>query len=313
MDIIFNSINKFDKIADKYSFKTKETRSILNPRKGKRYFFLEDYTLNPYMGCSFDCSYCYVNGSKYANNTENFIVKSNAYEITHTQLKNKVKKGQRGIILIGSASDPYVDIEKELFLTKDILTLAKRFNFPVHIITKSDLILRDIDILKSIQSSAILPNDIEEDPNLKLIISFSFSTIDDKIAEIFEPFAPKPSLRLKAIKQLKKEGFFVGVSLMPILPYITDSEDILDETFSKFKEVEVDYVLYGGLTLYGDTEKDSKIKYYNTIKKHFPEIYHKTKSLFGGNIGPSNLYYTKLSDNIKKIAKKYDISLSIEK
>lgn len=285
----------------------------MNQRKGERGFFLEDYTLNPYMGCSFDCSYCYVNGSKYAKNTSYCVVKSNAYDVLYNQLKNKIRKDQRGILNIGSASDPYMEIEKELFLTRDILKLADRFKFPVHIITKSDLILRDIDVFKKIQKNAVLPNDIKNNSHLKVIISFSFSTIDDKIAKIFEPSAPSPSKRFKAIKKLRKEGFLVGVALMPILPHISDSKMIIDKTFSKFKDLGLDYVLYGSLTLFGQTQKDSKIKYYNTIEKHFPEFLEKTKRLFGNRESPINSYNLKLYEKIEESAQKYNIPTSILK
>ncbi|MDR0900147.1 MAG: radical SAM protein [Methanobrevibacter sp.] len=288
----------------------------MNQRKGERNFFLEDYTLNPYMGCSFDCSYCYVNGSKYAKNTNFCVVKSNVYDLLYRQLKSKIRKGERGILNIGSASDPYMEIEKELFLTRDILKLANRFKFPVHIITKSDLILRDIDILKKIKENAILPKDIgniEENYKLKVIISFSFSVIDDGIAAIFEPSAPSPSKRLLAIKKLKDEGFLVGIALMPILPHISDSEIAIDEAFSKFKEIGVDYVLYGSLTLFGDTQKDSRIKYYNTIEEHFPDLLEKTKRLFGKRESPINSYHQKLYEKIQKAAEKYDLSTSILK
>jgi len=298
-------------IAKKYSFNLKEVKSILNKRKGKRGFFLEDYTLNPYMGCSFDCVYCYINGSKYANHTNSYIVKSNAYDLLYKQLKNKAIKNQRGILNIGSASDPYMDIEKELFLTRDILKIANRFKFPVHIITKSDLILRDIDILKKIQKSAILPNDIE-DENLKVIVTFSFSTVDDKIAKIFEKNAPSPSKRLKAIKKLKKEGFTTGVALMPLLPYLTDSPKSLENIFYTFKKYDVEYVLYGFLTLFGKGEEDSRSRYYNLLKKHYPEHLKNTKELFRKKEAPKNSYCRGLYKDIEKIAKEYDISLSIQ-
>jgi DNA repair photolyase len=300
-----------DQIAKKYSFKTKEVKSILNSRKGERSFFIEDYTLNPYMGCSFNCVYCYVNGSKYAKHTDSLIVKKNAYELLYTQLKNKAKKGERGILNLGSASDPYMDIEKELFLTRDILKLANRFKFPVHIITKSDLVVRDIDILKKIQKIAILPSDISNNSKAKAVISFSFSTVVDEIAKIFEPLSPLPSKRLKAIEQLKKEGFLVGVALMPLLPYITDSDEVLENMFIKFSEVDVDYVIYGSLSLFGNDDKDSRIKYYNILEKHFPSALEKTKKLFEEREYPLNSYTKSLYENIEKLAKKYGIRTSI--
>ncbi|MDR1722125.1 MAG: radical SAM protein [Methanobrevibacter sp.] len=307
--MLFNEGN-IPEIVKKYSFKTKEVKSILNKSKGKRSFFMEDYTLNPYMGCQFDCSYCYINGSKYANNTNEYYIKVNAYQLLKTQLKNKLKKEERGVIMVGSASDPYMPIEEELFLTRDILKLIERYKFAVHIITKSDLILRDIDILKKIRQSAILPNDIK-DERLKTIISFSFSTVDDEIANIFEINAPKPSKRLRAIKKLKKQGFLVGVSLMPLLPFISDTEEALNEMMKSFKDAGVDYTLPGGLTLFGNENEGSKGCYYKKLKEFYPEHLEKTKELFVNNDYPKESYFKEINERVRKIANEYGIMVSI--
>jgi DNA repair photolyase len=303
--------SKIDETIEKYSFKRKTVKTILNKRKGKRTLFMEDYTLNPYMGCSFNCTYCYVNGSKYADKTSSLIVKSNAYELLLTQLKNKTKNNKRGLLSLGSASECYMPIEKELYLTRDLLKLINRFKFPVHIITKSNLILRDIDILKKIQESAILPKDIEEYPDLKTIITFSFSTTNDSIAEIFETNAPRPSERLKTIKKLKKEGFLVGATLMPILPFISDSKEELNKIFSDFKKCNIDYVLPGGLTLFGNETEGCKGDYYKKLEKYFPKHLNKTKQLFKNKDYPNPNYFKKIYKNIEEIAKKQNIKTSI--
>ncbi|MDR2829895.1 MAG: radical SAM protein [Methanobrevibacter sp.] len=296
----------------KYSFELKDVKTILNKRKGERSLFIGDYSLNPYMGCSFDCSYCYVNGSKYANKTSSLIVKSNAYELVKAQLKNKAKHGERAIINLGTATDCYMSIERELGLTRDILKIINRFRFSVHIITKSDLILRDIDILKKIQKSAILPGDVKcEDNTIKSIITFSFSTTDDEIAKIFEYNAPRPSKRLKIVDKLKKEGFLVGVALMPILPFISDDEDCLNKIFSDFKKHDVDHVLHGSLTLFGDKNTHSKVRYLNLLKENYPELYDKTSKIFGEKNYLSKNYQEKLNKRVHKIANDFSIKTSI--
>ncbi|MDL2246842.1 hypothetical protein LJB96_04410 [Methanobrevibacter sp. OttesenSCG-928-K11] len=156
-------------------------------------------------------------------------------------------------------------IEKDLNLTRDILKTFLRFKFPVHIITKSDLILRDIDILEKINNEAILPEDLENKLKSKVIISFSFSTIDDEIAKIMEPNAPLPSKRLETIKELSKY-FTVGVAFMPILPYIGDNDVELDKAISKFSQYNCQYILPGSLSLFGNNENSSRIKYYKAIE-----------------------------------------------
>lgn len=299
-------ISNYAEIAKKYNFKEKKVKTILNKAKETRSIFLGEYSLNPYLGCSFDCEYCYINGSKYADSTDSFYIKSNAVEVLKNQLKQKIKSRERAVFLIGSATDPYIDIEKELFLTRDILKLFSRFRFPVHIVTKSDLILRDIDILRKINNSAILPEDIA---NLKskIMVTFSFSTIDEKLAKLFEPKAPSPKRRLKAMKKLKKENFSVGVSLMPILPYISDAETAIDEIFSEFKNIGCDYVFSGGLTLFGDTANDSKIKYYKILNENFQDLLEPTKKIFKNNDYPSSSYQNKIYKRFDDISKKYGI------
>lgn len=113
----------------------------------------------------------------------------------YLQLKNKAKKGERAILLLGTASDPYMEIEKKLYLSRDILKLASRFKFPVHILNKSDLVTRDIDILRKIQDSTILPDDTINKLKSKVITLFSFSTTNDKISKLFEPVAPSTTRR----------------------------------------------------------------------------------------------------------------------
>lgn len=300
----------YSEIAKKYNFKEKKVKTILNKAKETRSIFLGEYSLNPYLGCSFDCEYCYINGSKYANSTNSFYIKSNAVEILKSQLKQKLKSRERAVFLIGSATDPYIDIEKELFLTRDILKLFNRFRFPVHIVTKSDLILRDIDILRKINNNAILPKDIA---NLKskIIITFSFSTIDEKIAKLFEPKAPSPKRRIEAIKKLKKENFLVGVSLMPLLPYISDTEIAIDKMLAEFKNIGCDYIFSGGLTLFGDTASDSKIKYYKILNEHFPDFVGPSKKIFGNNDYPSPTYQNKIYKRLANASKKYGIRNNI--
>src|SRR5688572_16981310 len=115
-------------------------KSMLNKTKRRDPWFLDDYTINPYSGCSFNCLYCYIRGSKYGTNMEEKTsVKKNALEVLEKQLKNRAKKGQYGFIVLSSATDPYLQLEKEYGLTRRILELILHYKFPVHMITKSDL------------------------------------------------------------------------------------------------------------------------------------------------------------------------------
>src|SRR5258708_14067987 len=195
-------------------------KTILNKKKKPDEWFLDDYTINPYSGCSFNCLYCYIRGSKYGIHMEKKLsVKENALMILEKQLIRRARKKQYGIIVLASATEPYLQIEKELGLTRKILELILKYRFPVHIITKSDLVVRDFDLLKEIDKQAIFPRDLKTEFDHKVFITFSFSTLDDQLGKMFEPGATPPSLRHQMLRTAIHEGFHAGVSLMPLLPF----------------------------------------------------------------------------------------------
>ncbi len=282
-----------------------EVRSVLNKTKKRDSWFLDDYTFNPYSSCSFNCLYCYIRGSKYGANLETSLsVKTNAIEILDRQLYNRAKNGQYGIIVLSSATDPYLQIEKKYELTRRALELILKYKFPVHIITKSNLILRDFDLLKEIEQTAILPQDLES-LDRGLIISFSFSTIQDHIAKIFEPGATPPSLRLQTMEKATAAGFLTGVSMMPLLPYISDTSEQLHAMFSIFKDKKVDYVLPATITLFGKGRADSKVLVFNAIQKHFPELIEKYKRFFSGSNELPFYYRNAFYKKMKELAQEY--------
>ena len=172
-------------------------KTILNKNKKYDNWFLGNYTLNPYAGCSMACIYCYTRGSKYGGGYGvEVAAKSNAVPLLKKQLKNSIRRNKRGIIILGSAADPYPSVEKDLTLTREILGIIKRYRFPIHTITKSKLIIRDMDILNDIKEVAILPNELIDKLDNGISISFSFSTLDEKLTKIIEPEAPSPIERL---------------------------------------------------------------------------------------------------------------------
>ena len=187
-------------------------KTLLNKNKKRDDRFLGDYTINPYAGCSIGCIYCYTRGSNYGGNYGvKVAAKSNAVPILKKQLKNRIRRNERGIIILGSAADPYPSMEKNLKLTREILGIIKRYRFPLHILTKSTMITRDIDILKGINEVAIVPSDLKDKIHVGLIISFSFSTLNKEIASIVEPGAPSPTERLETMKEFSDAGFKTGI------------------------------------------------------------------------------------------------------
>src|SRR5688572_11017704 len=123
-------------------------KSVLNKTKRRDPWFLDDYTINPYSGCSFNCSFCYIRGSKYgAHMEEKTSMKENAVELLDNQLALRARKGQYGFIVLASATEPYLQAEKETRLTRNLIEVIAKYKFPVHIITRSDLVIRDLDLL----------------------------------------------------------------------------------------------------------------------------------------------------------------------
>ena len=256
-------------------------KTILNKTKQRDKWFLDDYTVNPYSGCSFNCLYCYIRGSKYGTNMEEKLsVEENAAELLDKQLILRAKKGQYGVIVLSSATDPYLQIEKEQLLTRRLLEDILKHRFPVHVITKSDLVIRDLDLLKEIEAAAILPPYLQDKLKRKLFITFSFSTIDDSIAKIFEPGATLPTKRLETLGIVLLEGFHSGVSLMPLLPFISDTGEHLEKMFQTFSKAGVKYIFPASITLFGNENADSKTLVFRAVEKHHPHLLEKYKKFF---------------------------------
>jgi DNA repair photolyase len=116
----------------------KEIKSILNKHTKRDSWFLDDYSINPYEGCGFNCTYCYVHGSKYGENlAEKIVLKKDAAAILDKQLANRAKKNEFGFIAVGSATDAYMQVEEEIGLTRELLKIILKHRFPVFISTKS--------------------------------------------------------------------------------------------------------------------------------------------------------------------------------
>ena len=256
------------------------SKSILRKSKKVDSWFISRYGMNLYRGCQHNCIYCDGRTEKYQVEGEfgtDISVKVNAIDILKKELdpQRKRKPFKKGFIILGGGvGDSYQPVEKKYKLCRQALQLIYKYNYPVHILTKSNLVKRDIDILKKINERK------------KAIISFSFSSVDDKISEIFEPGVPSPSQRLETISFFKKQGFTCGMFLMPVIPFITDSFERIYESIKKAKEIGVDFIIFSGMTLKEGKQKDYFI---NILKEKYPDklveynhIYRKEP--FGGII-----------------------------
>lgn len=182
-----------------------------------------DWTLNPYSGCAFGCSYCYVPplkaklGVKLPAPWGSFVeVKQNAAEVLRKQMR-RIGPDER--IAIGTATDPYQPVEQQFRITRSLLEQLCFCDNPVSLVTRSPLILRDMDILRKM-------------PNLR--ISMSIPTSDDTVRRAFEPNATAIPGRLEAVRRLKEQGISVGIMWAPILPGVTDTARGIRESLQAF-------------------------------------------------------------------------------
>ena len=290
----------------------KIVKSVLNKHKKRDSWFLDEYSVNPYEGCSCNCLYCYVRGSKYGENMEDgLVVKVNLAAVLEKQLQSRAKKQQYGIIAVGSATDAYIHHEEKYKITEQILQLLLKYKFPVFISTKRSLITRDIELLKAIDKTAILPADLQSTLKRGAILSVSISTMDEAISNILEPGAIPPLQRLQLVKQLKQEGFLVGVNAIPVLPFISDTEEELEKIIVAARQYNADYILVGGLTLFGNEKADSKTLYYKFLQRYKPELIEKYNRLYNNNFYTGYQYQDDLKYKADKLCKKYNIRNSI--
>jgi len=192
--------------------------------------------MNLYKGCNHGCIYCDSRSLCYQNAEFDTVKpKANALKLIEFELKHKFS---RGVIGTGAMSDPYNALEARLELTRGALELIKQNKFGVSICTKSDLVTRDIDILKEIKQNA------------PVIVKFSLSTSDDALSKLLEPNVSLSSQRLKAVERLAQAGIYSGVLLWPTLPFLTDKPSQVIDLLSKAKDSGAKFVTaYFGLTL----------------------------------------------------------------
>ena len=192
--------------------------------------------MNIYRGCSHGCVYCDSRSKCYhfTHDFEDIEVKQNAPELLEEALRKKRKKCMIGT---GSMCDPYIPIEKELCLTRRCLEIIDRYNFGAAVLTKSDLVLRDLDLLSSINKKA------------KAVVQMTITTADDELCKILEPGVCPTSRRVQVLRECKERGIPTVVWLSPLLPFINDTEENIDAIFESCAEAGVKAILCFGIGL----------------------------------------------------------------
>ena len=245
-------------------------KTIITRTKGSRWFGT-DYNMNIYRGCAHGCIYCDSRSECYhVDDFGTVRAKEDALRVIRDDLRRKVR---RGVIGTGAMSDPYNPFEKELLLTRHALELVSAYEFGACIATKSDLIVRDIDVLKEIKSHS------------PVIAQITVTCADDALAAKLEPFAPSPSRRFAALRSLSEAGIFCGVLLMPVLPWIEDSDDNIARIVQSASDAGARFVYPG----FGVTLRDRQREYfYGQLDRHFPGLRQKYEERFGPRYGCSS-------------------------
>ncbi len=238
-----------------------KAKTILSKVKDGREWYGIDYNMNLYRGCPHQCIYCDSRSNCY--HIENFDIvrgKDQALYILEKELAKKV----HGVVGIGAMSDTYNPFETKYEQTRGALKLIAKYNFGVSIDTKSDLILRDLDLLKEINS------------HNNVIIKFTITTPHDDLASLIEPNVCVSSKRFQAIKKLSDNGIFVGVMLNPVLPFITDSEEDIKKLVKLAAMNGAKFIhTYMGMTL----RENQRDYYFQKLDQHFPGLKKKISCL----------------------------------
>ncbi len=231
-----------------------EAKKLISQYMPNNSWFDINYNMNIYKGCCHGCIYCDSRSECYQiNDFDRVRAKEKAIESIGKELKGKRRKG---VIGTGAMSDPYNPFEKQHELTRRALKEINRYNFGVSIATKSPLITRDVDILKQISRHS------------PVLIKITITTFDDALCKKIEPNVAPSSERFKAIKQLSDNGIYTGILLMPILPFINDSQENIKNIVREAHNSGAKFIFaYGmGLTLRGN----QRAYYYEQLSGLFP-------------------------------------------
>jgi DNA repair photolyase len=278
---------------------TLEARSLLNRCAAPRMPFR--WTINPYRGCEFACKYCY------ARYTHEFMemredldferkiyIKQQAAWLLRRDLR-QVKRGEA--IAIGTATDPYQPAERQHRITREILEeLAQHKGFEIGIVTKSDLILRDRDVLLRVAEQN------------RLYVNMTITTLDARLARVLEPRAPRPDLRMDAVQELNRAGIDAGVICAPVLPGITDSEESMEALVAATKKA-------GGKNIFANPlflKPCSAAVFMPFLEKEFPALVKQYKERYASRAFVSETYHREISKRMAKLQEKYEINFERE-
>ncbi len=252
--------------------------------------------VNIYRGCTHGCIYCDSRSKCYQMNHdfEDIAVKENAIELLESELSKKRKKV---MVSTGSMSDPYMHIEKKLMMTRKMLEKIYKYNHGIHIQTKSNLILRDLDLLIKINNTS------------KVVVSMTLTTSDEILCKIIEPHVATTFERVQTLKILNENNIATGVWLDPILPFINDTEENIINILNYCIEAKVKYILCFGMGL--TLREGNREYFYQKLNQYFPGLKWKYIKIYGNNYEVNSLNNEKLSRLFIKTCKENNILTDI--
>ncbi len=256
------------------------------------------WDLNIYRGCQHACKYCYaIYSHDYLNVDDyfgNIYVKTNIVETLESEFKSKTWK--REIINIGGVTDSYQPCEANYKIMPEILKLLIKYKTPAIISTKSDLILRDYELIDQLSRITYIN------------IAATITTTDEKIRRLIEPNGCESSKRFEMLQTFRKTNASVGLHVMPIIPYITDSYENLDSICAHAQQANVHYMLPGTLYLRGKTRNF----FFDFVKIQFPNVYKELMALYKTG-GANKPYKDSLYQIVNELRDKYNLSGSYSK
>jgi len=270
-------------------------KTIVSSYAENNHWFGNNYNMNIYKGCCHGCIYCDSRSECYGvNDFDTVRAKENALSLIDKELKSKRRTG---VIGTGAMSDPYNPFERELCLTRQALELIDTHGFGVSIITKSNLITRDIDILQRIK---------EHSP---VLCKITITASDDELCRKIEPNVSVSSERFSAVKKLTDAGIFTGVLLMPVLPFIADNEENVHQLVRLANESGARFIFPAfGVTL----RANQRDYFYKKLDELFPSLKQKYIAQYGNSYechspNARNLYKL-FSDECKRYGILYKMS-----
>jgi DNA repair photolyase len=270
-----------------------EARSILNRCSSERMPFA--WTINPYRGCEFGCRYCYARYThefmgltRWEDFEQKIYMKRDAARTLARELASARVRGQS--IALGTATDPYQPAERRFRVTRSLLAvMAQAQGLRLSITTKSDLVTRDIDLLRRVA----LRNSVH--------VNMTVTTLDRRLARLLEFRAPTPDLRLAAVRALREAGLPAGVTVSPVLPDITDPPDNLEAVIAAAREHGATHLFWNVLFL----KPSAQAAFFPFLEQHFPHLTRRYAARFARSAFLTRAYKDRIARLINALKHRY--------